>query len=160
VTAPWGGSLAELLPGTWRVGATNFPLWLKGDKVSPTFTYELRRQNPLELTDRVSYFTSSGEEKSIVGVDRLRGDEFTWRGKGPLSLFTSRWSVIGAASDGAFVVIRFSKTFATPAGVDIVSREGLDADDLRTMVAQGPEGFGLTHEEFASLTWLETTLPS
>jgi hypothetical protein len=159
VNAPWGRSLAELLPGTWAVGATNFPMWLKGDKFSPTFSYELRRDSPLELTDRVSYFTSSGEEKSIVGVDRLRGAEFTWRGRGLLGLVVSRWSVIGAAPDGIFVVIRFSKTFATPAGVDIVSREGLHSDELRTLVARSPEQFGLTHEEFASLTWLEATLP-
>lgn len=157
---PEGGSPAESLPGTWSIGATNFPMWLTGDRLSPTITYRVRREVPLELNDRVSYFTAGGIEKNIDGVDRLRGHDFIWRGKGLLALFASRWRVIGAAGDGAFVVIRFSKSLATPAGVDILVRDGLPPDELRRLVAVDPDGVGLTHEQFASLTWLETSLPT
>jgi hypothetical protein len=147
--------LGDLLPGEWAVGATNFPMWLTGERLSPRFTYGLRRTSPLELDDRVSYLTRSGAAKSIVGVDRFSRGIFTWRGRALLKLFASRWAVVGASSAGDFVVIRFSKTLATPAGVDIVVRPGVDGHEFRTAVAAAPHDFGLTSEEFAGLTWLE-----
>ena len=149
------GFLTDLLPGTWAVGATNFPMWLAGDRLSPAFTYEVLRSEPLVLLDTVSYRTRDGREKSIVGVDRLGAAGFTWRGRGLLRLVVSRWEVVGAGPDHSFAVIRFSKTRATPEGVDIVAREGIDSLEIRATVAASTEEFGLTAGEFASLTWLE-----
>jgi hypothetical protein len=148
-------TFADLLPGDWAIGATNFPMWLDGSRLSPKFSYELLAEDPLELGDRVSYVTASGKAKTIVGVDRLRGDEFVWRGKGLLAAFTSRWSVAGVGPDGRFLVIRFSKSIATPAGIDIVVAAGVDSHGLRTLVASAAHEYGLSPEEFASLTWLE-----
>ncbi|TXN32823.1 hypothetical protein [Lacisediminihabitans profunda] len=154
-SAPDEASLTRLLPGTWRIGATNFPFWLNGDRLSPTFTYELAKTGPLSLRDTVEWTTPDGRERRLVGVDRWRGDDFRRRGKGVLALTSSRWSVTGVSEDSTIVVIRYSKTLFSPAGVDVVTREGADAHTLRTRVAESPEGLGLTHEEFASLTWLE-----
>jgi hypothetical protein len=148
-------ALAALLPGTWRVGATNFPMWLGGDRLRPQFRYDLTSSDPLVFDDVVSYTTSDGVEKTIVGVDRLRGDGFVWRGSRLLSLVTSRWSVIGATEDSNILVIRFSKSLLTPAGVDVLVRDGTDSHAFRTQVAWLAESLGLTTGEFASLTWLE-----
>jgi len=51
-------------------------------------------------------------------------------------------------------VISFSKSLATPAGVDVIVREGVEHPELRATIAHGSEEFGLTPEEFGSLTWL------
>lgn len=148
-------ALAALLPGTWRVGATNFAIWLGGDRQRPRFRYDLTVADPLVFSDVVSYTTGEGVEKTIVGVDRLRPDGFVWRGTRLLSLVTSRWSVIGATEDSNILVIRFAKSLLTPAGVDVLVREGTDSHAFRTEVAGLSESLGLTTGEFASLTWLE-----
>jgi hypothetical protein len=158
-------TLVRVLPGTWRIGATNFGMWLKGDRLKPSFTYELKRSEPLVLADTVTYSTVAGAEKTIVGVDRLRADGFVWRGSGLLTPITSRWSVIGISSDASIVALRFSKTLFTAAGVDIIIRDeivrdgiagtGTDSHAFRTMVSSESEALGISHGEFASLTWLE-----
>jgi hypothetical protein len=152
--APPTSALHEFLPGTWKVKATNFPMWLKGDKLSPTFTYGLVSEEPYVLTDDVSYQTVEGEEKHIVGIDRETSHGFEWRGKGFLKLFASHWSVSGANPDGTVLVVRFEKTLATPAGLDVIVREGIEIPELRTMVARNTQHFGLEPEDLASLTWL------
>ena len=155
--APSAGSLGELLPGSWHIGATNFPMWLRGDRLNPTLSYEVRSEQPLKLTDTVTYSTLAGAQKSIAGVDTLRGDGFVWRGRGILFPFASHWTVEGVGPSDEFVVTRFSKSLVTPAGVDIMVRQGarLDSQELRTIVATSPGEFGLTPEDLATLTWLE-----
>lgn len=180
--APDAAALAELLPGTWRVGATNFPLWLSGDRHRPRFNYELKTADPLVLHDTVTYTTAQGVEKIVPGVDRLRTDRprrnqrkgdqhgvdqrgvaqnggniFVWRGTGLLRFVTSRWAVVGATEDSNVMVIRFVKSRLTPAGVDVVLREGTDSHAFRTQVTGLSSTLGLTHGELASLTWLEFT---
>jgi len=130
-------------------------MWLGGDRLRPQFRYDLTSSEPLVFDDVVSYETAGGVEKTIVGVDRLRTDGFVWRGRRLLSLVTSRWSVIGATEDSTIVVIRFAKSLVSPAGVDVIVREGTDSHAFRTQVAGLSESLGLTHGEFASLTWLE-----
>jgi hypothetical protein len=151
--------LAELLPGTWNVAATNFPMWLDGERFSPRFSYDLISREPLVLADDVSFEFVDGEEKHILGQDAWRHDEFVWRGKGRLRFFASHWRVAGASDDGDIAVVRFSKSIATPAGVDVIVRDGSAHPELRATIAHASEEFGLTPEDFASLTWLEMQRP-
>ena len=145
---------ADLLPGTWFIAATNFPMWLSGERREPRFNYELLSSDPLVLGDEVSYVTPEGEQKRIIGKDTWKHDEFVWRGKGILKPFSSRWHIAGAADDGTVLVIRFEPSLATPGGIDVVVREGTSHPELRKAVARGSAEFGLTPEEFASLTWI------
>lgn len=145
-------ALADLLPGTWTIAATNFPMWLTGEKTQPRFTYELVSEQPLVLSDDVGY-VEEGEEKHILGQDTWRDDEFVWRGRKLLRLFASRWSVAGMSDEGSIAVIRFSKSLVTPSGVDIIVREGVEHPELRRTVAHSTEEFGISPEEFGSLTW-------
>lgn len=147
-------TLADVLPGTWNVVATNFPMWLTGERLSPRFEYGLISSDPLVLSDEVAYLQADGQSKSIVGVDTWRGDEFVWRGKGLLRLFASHWSIAGLSDDGSVAVVRFSKSLVTPAGVDIIVRDGSDHTEVRKLIAHGTEQFGLTPEDFGSLSWL------
>ena len=148
-------TLAELLPGSWSVSATNFPMWLGGERRSPRFSYEIVSRDPLVLFDDVSYVVAeSGQEKHIVGTDVLRHEGFVWRGKGWLRFVSSHWSVAGASDDGTVAAIRFAKSAVTPAGIDIIVREGTQQPELRALIARSTELFGLTPEDFGSLTWL------
>lgn len=128
-------------------------MWLSGERRSPKFTYGLVSSSPLVLTDDVSYQTVAGEEKHILGKDTHSRGRFVWRGKGLLGVVSSKWSVVGARKDGSVLAIRFEKTIATPAGIDILVREDADVD-ARAIVAGASEGFSLTPEDFASLSWL------
>lgn len=146
--------LAAVLPGTWRVQATNFPMWLSGERHSPTFTYELVSPDPLVLSDDVCWFDGDGAEQHVLGVDRFTAHGFLWRGRRLLSLFTSRWTVSGVSDDNDVVVIRFEKSLATPAGIDVIVRSDADVPEARALVARSAASFGLSAEDFASLAWL------
>ena len=151
-------TLAQLLPGRWTIKATNFPMWLSGERREPSFQYGLQRESQLTLSDEVAYVDADGKLKSIRGTDHWNGAGFTWRMRGIAGLFVrSRWEVAGIRH--GLLVIRFEKSVATPSGVDVVVGDGVDATELRTVIAADPESFGLTIEEFASLTWLDHTPP-
>jgi hypothetical protein len=154
--------LSSILPGTWNVRGTNVPMWLSNERRSPRFDYELAGENPLTLRDRVSYFaTKDNEEKQLSGVIKWAHNGFVWRGRGYLRFFASRWSVIGSNETHSVLAIRFQKTLLTHAGINVIVRDGEDIDEVRSLVARNTEEFGLSAEDFASLTWLEPeTLPA
>lgn len=128
-------------------------MWLTGERHDPTLTYELLSEEPLTLSDDVAFTNEAGEEKHILGVDHWNGEGFTWKGKKLLRFFASHWSVIGMSDDEAVLVVRFEKTLGTPAGIDIIERQGTTHPELRSLVAHNSVAFGLTAEDFASLTW-------
>ena len=146
--------LAEVLPGSWHVRASNFPMWLSERRIDPVFSYALLSTAPLVLSDDVSWRTPEGETRHIVGVGRLVGSSFTWRGSGLLRVLSSHWSVEGICPDGNLLSIRFGKSLLSPAGIDIIERVGAGSSEPRSLVAASSASFGLTPEDFASLTWL------
>ena len=66
-------TLQRVLPGRWTVKATNFPMWLSGERRDPAFEYVVLRDDPLVLADEVTYTDADGKTKSIRGVDRWNG---------------------------------------------------------------------------------------
>lgn len=115
-------SPADLL-GTWYVVRTNFPMWLKGDRLAPTFFYE-PGANPGQLRDAVRYRTRSGATREILGTetqDPQDPSHFTWRGRGWLWLLSSEWYVL--RQEGGLLGLYFSPTPFTPAGMDVIARE-------------------------------------
>jgi hypothetical protein len=118
-------ALIEQLAGTWFIISTNFPMWLKGDKQSPSFKYSVINRNEKKvLADEVSYY-QDGKLKYIRGFDvpDTEKNSFIWRGKGLLSLLKSEWKIRIMNEEEGWAVIWFSKTFFTPEGVDVISRE-------------------------------------
>lgn len=134
-------------------------MWLRGERLNPVFRYDLVSTAPFVLSDDVSYTAADGTEKHVLGTDRWRRGGFVWRGKGILRLTSSSWSVAGVTKDGTIAAIRFSKSWVTPAGIDIVVREGASQPEPRAMVAIASERFGLSAEDFATLTWLDPRTP-
>ena len=134
-------------------------MWLSGERRSPKFNYGLVSSNPLVLSDDVSYQTRAGDEKHILGKNSYSSGKFVWRGKGLLGLISSQWVVAGARKDGTVIAIRFAKTLFTPAGIDILVRDDADVE-ARAVVAGASMEFGLTPEDFASLSWLRVAATS
>ncbi len=116
----------ELLAGTWYIHFTNFPMWLKGDKLQPSFNYSIAEKNGKQgLTDIVRY-QKNGKTKEIVGFDtpmNTENTQFKWRGKGLLALFVSRWEIKHYDEEQEWVLIYFSKTLVTPEGYDVITRK-------------------------------------
>lgn len=128
---------AAQLAGTWHVVATNFPMWLDGTKKHPTFHYGVLGEG--KLSDTVRY-VEDGEVGAIEGIDTQHGRRFTWRGLGLLVLFASEWEVAAMDPAGEWAVISFSKTLATPEGVDVIVRtKGPVPQAARDAIADCPE---------------------
>ncbi|NYJ30514.1 hypothetical protein [Galbitalea soli] len=152
-------ALAGILPGRWRVAASNFPMWVDGTRFSPVFSYELLSSDPLVLADDVSYLTAEGVEKHILGVDTFVELDFIWRGRGWQRFVSSRWRIGGFNHDQTIACLHFSRSRVSPAGIDLVVREGVEPPELRRTVAHDAALYGLGPEEFASLAWLDQHAP-
>ena len=116
----------KTLEGRWYINQSDFPMWLKGDKTSPTFNFKIiQKQGKDALDDAVMYW-KNGKEKSILGIDTALNQEntaFLWRGKGWLSLVTSKWNLLHFNPQQQWAIIGFSKTLFTPKGYDVISRQ-------------------------------------
>ncbi|KAI0371153.1 hypothetical protein BV20DRAFT_1017829 [Pilatotrama ljubarskyi] len=139
--------------GTWHVVYSTLPLWTS--KKDVTITYALKpsssASNELQFDDTVEYRAKSALATSsrsrVTGVDTLQLPQqpaasegaastasppaptrYKWRGKGWLSVATSRWQVLGCSRDtspdnpDAWAVTYFEKTLFTPQGLDIYAR--------------------------------------
>ncbi|MBP1046259.1 hypothetical protein I6N96_08175 [Enterococcus sp. BWM-S5] len=146
--------LYEQLSGRWLIQATNFPMWLSEKRRKPSITYGLLAVEPLTLSDRVEYRNAKGKRKIIKGVDTAieYGQSFKWRGEGILALLSSRWDIV--AIEDNILVIRFEKSLVTPGGVDVLVREHTAVCDLKLELRESLDTYGLSIEEFRSLSWL------
>lgn len=141
------------IQGKWLIQASNFPMWLSGKRLNPSITYQAIPNEPEQLLDLVEYQKHNGKRKSIVGIDTAVQKGFEWRGKGILKLLRSRWSVAGMKE--TILVIRFEASLVTPAGVDVLLKDDADKHtNVKEILANSFEEFGLTSAEFDSLTWL------
>lgn len=144
----------EQLPGRWLIQATNFPMWLSEKRKNPSITYGLLATEPVTLSDRVEYRNRKGKTKVIKGVDSAveNGKNFKWRGEGVLVVLSSCWSIV--AMEENILIIRFEKSLVTPSGIDVLIREGTSICDLKLELRESLDTYGLTIEEFRSLSWL------
>ena len=113
------------LEGTWYIHFSDFPMWLKGDKQYPTFTYTIkRRKGVVGLKDEVRY-VKNNRAKSINGFDTpvaAHPGAFVWRGDGLLALLKSTWDILYLNPEGTWAIIHFEKTLFTPEGYDVMAR--------------------------------------
>lgn len=129
-------------------------MWLTGERLSPGFTYELMSDDPLVLRVAASYETPEGETKSVDGIAHWAREGFVSPGKGLRRMLSSRWTIAGASEDGSVVVIRFEKSRLSLDGLDVLVHADSEVEELRSMVAASTEMFGLSPEDFGSLSWL------
>ena len=116
----------KLVEGKWHVVATNFPMWLDGKNLDPSFNYSNFKMNDGKLKfDDVLIYSKKGKEKKIKGKDKQKEAgklKFKWRGKGLLGLFASKWQVIASDAEGQWMVIYSTATLVSPEGIDVLSR--------------------------------------
>lgn len=136
----------QSLEGTWYIHFSDFPMWLKGDKQYPTFTYTIkRRKGVVGLKDEVRYL-KRGRPKSINGFDtpvEARPGSFVWRGDGLLALLKSRWNILYLDPEGTWAIIHFEKTLFTPEGYDVMARSGQLTEKMRQEIQEKLAGLGL-----------------
>lgn len=125
------------LEGKWFVNRSNFPMWLKGTKINPTFNYSLvvKHGKPL-LLDEVRY-TENSKTKSITGYDKSlneNNNSFVWRGKGILSFTKSKWKILHFDNEQQWMIIHFERTLFSPEGYDVVSKSKIIEGDLEKEV--------------------------
>ena len=113
------------LEGRWHINQSNFPMWLKGDRTSPSLNYAIaNRKSDMFLLDKVIYL-KNGKEKAINGISRpldSNNSEFVWRGKGISGLLKSEWKILHIDTVTQWAIIYFEKTLFTPKGYDVISR--------------------------------------
>ena len=140
--------------GVWKVARTTLPLWIKGDKLSPTLNYSQDETNEGRIHDTVKYVTAAnGREETIVGGDTWPQEctcpgYLLWRGTGVLSLITSEWYVLLQRPTSRVVVIYFLPTLFTPEGVDVLVPVGDDGassivsgDEIAAAISEGKDRF-------------------
>jgi hypothetical protein len=136
----------QSLAGTWYIHFSDFPMWLKGDKQYPTFTYTIRRRKGIVgLKDEVRYLKNN-KAKSINGFDvPIEGSPgcFVWRGDGLLALLKSKWDVLYLDPVGTWAIIHFEKTLFTPEGYDVMARAGQLSEKVRQEIDEKLSEMGL-----------------
>lgn len=134
------------LEGTWYIHFSDFPMWLKGDKQYPTFTYTIkRRKGVVGLKDEVRYL-KMGRPKSINGFDTpvdAKPGSFVWRGDGLLALLKSKWNIIYLDPEGTWAIIHFEKTLFTPEGYDVMARSGSLTEEIEQEICEKLAELGL-----------------
>lgn len=116
----------EDFEGSWYINMTNFPMWLKGDRLYPTLNYQVREKNGvLGLKDTVK-FHKNGKPDEIGGFDKpldKEASKFSWRGNGLLWLLESKWQILYYDADRQIAISHFDKTIFTPEGMDVISKK-------------------------------------
>lgn len=134
------------LEGRWYINLSNFPMWLKGDKTSPTFNYAvIQKPGGAVLSDSVEYF-QHGKTKSINGIDFPQDKNntvFVWRGKGLLKLLKSKWQILYFDAENQWAIIYFEKTLFTPKGYDVISRNAKLTDEHANAVLEKLKELGI-----------------
>lgn len=158
--APRAPSLdAARVAGAWYVLASNFPMWLTGEKRDPLFLYKVNNPGafPAELDDTVAY-VESGRRETIEGTDYQdpnNAAHFTWRGKGILFAFASDWVISAVGPEGRWMVLYFTKTVATPEGVDVIARSPTLSDEDRAAVTKLLAADPFLAPRATGLVWLQ-----
>lgn len=128
--------MIQILPGTWHLRYSTFPMWQKEGVHSVTFNYTgVTHHSKSALLDKVRYYKRE-ELRTVTGYDHPDATDpnaFGWRGKGLLWFLQSRWRVEWMSDDRSAIIISFEKTIATPAGVDILTR---GSGDVATLIPQ------------------------
>jgi hypothetical protein len=101
----------------------------------------------------MNYRDDRGRERIITGTDHWIGDGFQWRGGGATRFLASNWTISWLADD--LLVVHRARSRVAGQGIDVAIRAGSNHPELRRRIARDPTSFGLTLEQFASLTWLD-----
>lgn len=150
---PTPSDLADILPGRWRIRASNLFHWLSGERLNPIVELSLNSTRPLALGEQVEFATNEGKDRLVRSRSVWSGGSFVTRKPGIRRPSARRWTVRGASDDGNVIVVKHGTGRSAADGIDVLVREGSDASEVRALVARESEMFQLSLEDFASLNW-------
>ncbi|HEU4848936.1 MAG TPA: hypothetical protein VFS93_00840 [Terrimesophilobacter sp.] len=148
-------TIAEALPGSWRVGATNIVDWLDGDRRDPVFRFEVSETTPLAISEEQEFTSPEGKSRLITIQSEWVDGVFRSKGRGILKSGASRWRLGGMSEDRSVLVIRVATIRGGQDGLLVLVRSDAASGELRSMIATRSDEFGLGPEDFASLSWLD-----
>jgi hypothetical protein len=117
------------------------------------YTFSPHSGSPERVSESLTYSTHGGQEVTVESVNKLMGGVFISHGSGLARISTSRWTISGVSDDGLVAIVRFEKTRLSAEGVNVLVRDGEARPSLRSEVASATDHFGLSLEDFASITW-------
>lgn len=141
---------AALLPGRWRVVATNRPCWLVVARSEPTIDFALGSNG--RIAETVGYTDERRGQVTRTASNAIGGETLRRRPAGLRRSGSCRWRLTG--SIGELLGVRFEPSFRSPGGVEIWLRDGVEEDDPRAAVSRGLDRLGFTLQEFAALSWI------
>lgn len=147
--------VAQVLPGSWVVGASNIADWTDGDREEAEFRFELDDADPLVVLEEQTFRTADGKSRTIAMVSRFSGGTFLSKGRGLLRGGGSRWRLGGVSADGSIALIRMIHPRGGQDGLLLLVRQGFPIGELRRTVASDAAAYGVGPEDFASLSWLD-----
>ncbi|WP_207457465.1 hypothetical protein [Desertivibrio insolitus] len=147
--------IAEVLPGTWRLCATDYARWLQGERREATFEWELVSADPVVLDGRGTHIGEDGKRVDARATLAWREDRFVWRGRGVLALVRGTVEVTGVSAGGDVAVLRFDRTLLGPEVLLVLARADAEVGRARSEVALADGCLGLEPEEFARLAWFD-----
>lgn len=151
-------AVAEALPGTWRIGATNIVDWLDGERRDPMFRFEVTESAPLTISEEQAFTTPDGKNKVVAIQSEWVDGVFRSKGRGILKSGASRWRLGGLSDDRSVMIIRVATVRGGQDGLLVLVRPDT-ASELRSMIATRSDEFGIGPEDFASLSWLDLSAP-
>jgi hypothetical protein len=152
-------TIADALPGTWRIGATNIVDWLDGERRDPVLRFEVIGTAPLAVSEQQTFASPEGRSRLLSIQSEWVDGVFRSKGRGILKSGASRWRVGGLSGDRSVLVIRVATVRDGQDGLLVLVRADAAASELRSMIATRSDEFGIGPEDFASLSWLDLSMP-
>ena len=149
------GTTADVLRGTWGLGATNVVDWLDGARRDVAIRFDVDTSDPLTVTEIQKFTSAEGKDRSVTIESEWGDGVFRSRGRGLLRTGATRWRVGGGSSDHSSLVLRVATVRGGQDGLLVLVRADAAPAELRSVIATRSADFGLGPEDFASLSWLE-----
>lgn len=153
------GTTADVLRGTWGLGATNVVDWLDGARRDIVIQFDVETSNPLTVTEVQTFTSADGRDRAVTIESEWVDGVFRSRGRGLLRTGATRWRVGGVNGDHTILVIRVATVRGGQDGLLVLVRADGANGELRSTIATRSADFGIGPEDFASLTWLEPSGP-
>lgn len=151
---PSSATVAQVVVGSWKLGATSLPEWLDGSRTAGQFQFTLVSSEPLVVREEQRFVGADGKHRDVVITSNWQNGQFVSRGTGLRRISRGRWRVLGVTDDHGILIVRTERSVTVVDGVMVFVRVGTDGSELRTTIANSWEDLGLTPEAFASLGWL------
>lgn len=148
--------LARILVGRWQICGTTFNYWRTPSRQHPSVEYELVNGSPLELFETVRYTRTDKGDREFTAKSLWKGDHFVWQIPDEPRL-DSAFVISDTPATTDIVVAHFGTSGENDSWVNVLAREDMKPDEVRSLVARDTYSFELTADEFWRLTWLYAT---